>query len=195
MAREAVAAAEEQRLAAVRAAEEAKERVKLAGLPPSPIPEPIAHDPAALTRTLQAELARVGCNPGAVDGRWGTQAKEALAKFARLIEVSLTVDEPTPEALKALKEQRPICSLTCGAGEIENNGRCVAKKVNRKSDHQAERAKKGTQETGKSSGECASLRAVIIPQPPSFLAIIPRPGGKHFEGWQSHCYARRRSRE
>jgi hypothetical protein len=153
VAREAVAVAEEQRLAAVRAAEEAKERVKLAGLPPSPNSEPIAHDPAALARTLQAELARVGCNPGAVDGRWGAQAKEALAKFARLIQVSLTVDEPTPEALNALKEQkRPICSATCGAGEIETNGKCVAKKVHRKSDHQAERAKNGTQETGKSSG-------------------------------------------
>jgi hypothetical protein len=48
-----------------------------------------------------------------MDGRWGKQAKEALTKFAHLTKASLAVDEPTPEALQALIEQKkPICSPT-----------------------------------------------------------------------------------
>ena len=121
VARKAAADAEEQRLAALKAAEETQERLKTAGLPPSPLSQQIARDPEALARMLQAELARVGCNPGAVDGRWGKQAKVALAKFAHLTRASLTVDEPTPEALQALIEQKKtICSPTCGSGEIRS---------------------------------------------------------------------------
>src|SRR4029450_98981 len=155
MARKAAADAEEQRLAPLKAAEETQERLKTAGLLPSPRVQQLARDPEALSRMLQAELTRVGCNPGAMDGRWGKQAKEALAKFAHLTKASLAVDEPTPEALQALIEQKkPICSPTCGSGEKEINGRCVIKKVNQKSDQQADRAKKGgSQDKAKSSGE------------------------------------------
>jgi len=109
-AREVATAAEQQRLAAVKAAEEAKEAVKTAGLP-SPISEQVGKDPLALTRALQAELKRVGCDPGAVDGPWGKQAKEALAKFAQLAKVSLTVEEPTQDALQAVASNRGrICA-------------------------------------------------------------------------------------
>ena len=66
MAREAAASAEQQRLVAVKAADEAKQHAKTAGLSPSLLPNRVARDPADLTRTLQAELKRVGCDPGAV---------------------------------------------------------------------------------------------------------------------------------
>jgi hypothetical protein len=59
VARKAAADAEEQRLAALKAAEETQERLKTAGLPPSPLSQQIARDPEALARTLQAELARL----------------------------------------------------------------------------------------------------------------------------------------
>src|SRR5262245_11657780 len=71
-AREAATAAEQQRLAAVKAAEEANERAKTAPLP-SPISGQSSKDALALARALQAELKRVGCDPGPVDGQWGAK--------------------------------------------------------------------------------------------------------------------------
>src|SRR5262245_16510763 len=120
MAREAAAAAEQERLAAVKAAEEAKERVKIAGLPPA-ISEQVNKDPLALARALQTELKRVGCDPGAVNGQWGKEAKEALANFAQLARVSLTVEEPTQGALQAVASKRGrICAANVkSVGEAE----------------------------------------------------------------------------
>jgi hypothetical protein len=121
MAREAATVAEQQRLAAVKAAEEAKERVKTTGLA-SPIPEHIAREPEALTRKLKSELARVGCNPGAVDGTWGKQAKEALAKFSQLTKYSLSVDEPTQEALRAVASSKSrICGVRPDQAQTKTN--------------------------------------------------------------------------
>jgi hypothetical protein len=110
-------------LAAVKAAEEAKERVKTAGLP-SPMSEQVDKDPLALTRALQAELKHVGCDPGAVDGQWGKQAKEALANFAQLAKVSLTVEEPTQDALQAVA----ICAANVkSVGEAEAKRRAAVR--------------------------------------------------------------------
>src|SRR5262249_14235744 len=39
---------------------------------------------AKRARALQTELKRVGCDPGAVDGRWGEKAKAALGQFINL---------------------------------------------------------------------------------------------------------------
>ena len=38
---------------------------------------------SALVKLVQIELKRVGCDPGAIDGRWGRKGKSALAAFAR----------------------------------------------------------------------------------------------------------------
>jgi uncharacterized caspase-like protein len=84
-------------------------------------------DTATLSRSLQTELKRVGCDPGAVDGAWGTKAKEALREFGRTAKVTLPAEEPTEEALKAVAAQKGrICVLKCGANERERGGRCVA---------------------------------------------------------------------
>jgi hypothetical protein len=126
VARKAAADAEEQRLAALKAAEETQERLKTAGLPPSPLSQQIARDPEALARTRQAELARVGCDPGAVDGRWGAKAIEALRQFSRHAKVSLSVDEPTEDALRAIAAiKHPVCILKCVAHQKVSGGRCV----------------------------------------------------------------------
>ena len=126
VARKAAAEAEEQRLAALKAAEETQERLKTVGLPPSPLSPQIARDPEALARVLQVELARVGCNPGAVDGRWGAKAIEALRQFSRHAKVSLPVDEPTEDALRAIAAiKHPVCILKCAAHQKVSGGRCV----------------------------------------------------------------------
>jgi hypothetical protein len=68
----------------------------------SPAPAP----PPALARLLQTELQRVGCNPGAIDGVWGDQGEAALERFARHAKLDIHTDEPTLEALEAVKGQR-----------------------------------------------------------------------------------------
>jgi uncharacterized caspase-like protein len=97
-------------------------RVAAATPPPSSSPEP------PLPRLIQAELERVGCNPGDIDGVWGDKAKAALARFARYAKLDIPAGAPTPAALEALKgRQGRICPLQCGAGTVEKNGACVAR--------------------------------------------------------------------
>jgi uncharacterized caspase-like protein len=84
-------------------------------------------DPLALTRSLQAELKRVGCDPGAIDGVWGVGAREALAEFIRLAKLSLPA-EPSAAALDAVSSHKKrVCPLRCEADERMVDGRCVAK--------------------------------------------------------------------
>ena len=80
-----------------------------------------------IVRSLQSELRRVGCDPGAVDGIWATKSQEALQLFNRHAGTSLDVEAATVAALDAVKAQRGrICPLVCGAGQQEQGGRCVA---------------------------------------------------------------------
>jgi len=74
--------------AATRKAEEevlkATEQQKIASLPQGPkveLTEDPVRDPTALVRSLQAELKRIGCDPGAIGGHWSTKAKVALRDF------------------------------------------------------------------------------------------------------------------
>jgi hypothetical protein len=87
-------------------------------------PEP---EHMALARQLQAELARVGCDPGEVDGHWGAKARNALRAFAKSTQTTIDVEEPSRTALKAVADQTArVCSLSCPSGESGVNGRCVA---------------------------------------------------------------------
>jgi Caspase domain len=91
------------------------------------VPAPVSKDPRALARALQTELKRVGCDPGAIDGQWGHKAEEALGEFARRTKISLS-SEASQEALQAVAgQQNRVCPLLCGSGEIERDGKCVAK--------------------------------------------------------------------
>jgi hypothetical protein len=81
----------------------------------------------ALARAVQAELDRVGCDPGPIDGNWGAKAKQALSRFARQKQLELAIDKPTQAALQALAGQSGrICTRGCRANETEVGGRCVA---------------------------------------------------------------------
>jgi hypothetical protein len=104
--------------------EEAKLRLAAAVPPPASAPAPAP----PLAQQLQAELQRVGCSPGAVDGGWSGKAKAALGRFARHAKLTIPTGEPTLAALEALKAQEGrICPLECGPGTVEKDGRCVAK--------------------------------------------------------------------
>jgi hypothetical protein len=81
----------------------------------------------AITRNLQTELRRVGCDPGAVDGIWSPQSRDAVSLFNRHAGMDLDIEAATVSALDAVKSQRGrICPLVCGAGRQEQGGRCVA---------------------------------------------------------------------
>jgi uncharacterized caspase-like protein len=126
LAREATKAAGEQRLAALKAAEEARSRARMASLPVGAIE--LTAEASAMARLIQAELRRVGCDPGDADGTWGLKARNALQQFASATKLSLTVETPTEAALHALKEKSGrVCVLTCGPSERESGGKCVAK--------------------------------------------------------------------
>jgi Caspase domain/Putative peptidoglycan binding domain len=130
LAREEARKAEEQRLAAINATEEAKARAKQAGLAADiddkRSPPELAKDPPALTRALQRELKRVGCYPGEADGTWAPKTKEALVQFARLAKLELATDVPSAAALQAvIDRQARVCPLICGPGERNVNGKCA----------------------------------------------------------------------
>jgi len=111
---------------------EAAGRSRVASLPPPPAPAPApaapASSPQALARALQSELKRVGCDPGSLDGTWGSKSEQALEKFARLSKLAVPTGEPSEAALQGVAGQMGrICPLDCDRGEVESNGTCVAK--------------------------------------------------------------------
>ena len=125
-------AQEARRIAEAEEARKAAASTKLASLPVETAQPLVSGTPAvdktALARALQKELTRVGCDPGAVDGKWGGKAKDALNNFAQRAKSTIPKDEPSEEALGAVTSQKGrICPLQCGANQSEVNGQCVTK--------------------------------------------------------------------
>lgn len=94
---------------------------------PAANPPSFAGDRVELVRSLQTELQRVGCDPGAVDGRWQSKTKGALTQFARLAKVELQngkAERCRARCGEGHKER--VCPLDCGPGKVEKEGNCVA---------------------------------------------------------------------
>jgi uncharacterized caspase-like protein len=124
---ERVKAAEEAKAATeVKAAAEKKAKEeKLAALTP---PADKSDQPASvdLPRSLQAELRRVGCNTGAVDGNWNVAAQKALDLFNKHAGMKLDVKVASVDALDAVKSKSArICPLICDHGFRADGERCV----------------------------------------------------------------------
>ena len=60
-------------------------------------------DDVALTRAIQAQLVRIGCTPGAEDGKWGQGVRRALERVNALTGQSLKIGAPAAETLLVLK--------------------------------------------------------------------------------------------
>jgi Caspase domain len=89
-------------------------------------------DPTTLTVRLQSHLKRVGCDPGDIDGNWGTKARAALRSFAENAKLALPVDAPTEAAFTAVaSKQERVCSLSCDDDEVLSDGECVRKSKSR----------------------------------------------------------------
>jgi Caspase domain len=134
-------------------------------VPPSaPVAPPV--DPEALTRAIQAELKRVGCDPGSVDGKWGGKVKSALGQFSRLRKVSLPTDDPTPAALQAIANQKGrVCSLECDDDEVEADGKCVPKRPEAKARSETKSRSSSSNSPG-SPGSSARQRPAASASPP-----------------------------
>jgi uncharacterized membrane protein len=93
--------------------------------PPPPPPVAPAPDPRELARAVQAELSRVGCDPGGVDGVWGPGSQRALQEYNRHARSSY--DGPTVAALEQLRQSASrTCPLSCKPGFKVDGDRCVA---------------------------------------------------------------------
>jgi uncharacterized caspase-like protein len=150
------AEAERQRLALL-ATEEVRKRAEAAANAPRPAPSTYSSDHAEIVRAVQRELKRVGCYPGAIDGKWGAGGKEALRQFTRLAKIDLQTDDASEAALSAIVRQKArICPLVCGPAEVNKGGQCVAK--------QSVRAPKGDSTT---SGGSAQPKEASPKQPSS----------------------------
>ncbi len=73
----------------------------------APAPKVVTRE---ITRQIQAELNRVGCNLGRADGLWGAKSSRALSKFSKHAKVRLATLQPTHNLLDKLREyDKRIC--------------------------------------------------------------------------------------
>jgi uncharacterized caspase-like protein len=115
--------------AKVKAEEEAKadaekkaKEEKLAALTP-PAVQPTPPD---LVRSLQAELRRVGCGTGPVDGNWSTASQQSLDLFNKYAGLKLDVTVANVDALEAVKGKTiRVCPLVCAHGFRADGEQCT----------------------------------------------------------------------
>ncbi len=119
IAQDQAAAAEQKRLA-VEAPAPAKEKaINLAALPP-------ATAPADVTRSVQAELRRVGCLTGAADGDWNAASQRSLTQFNRYAGTKLDAKAASVDTLDAVKSKSArVCPVVCQHGFEADGDRCV----------------------------------------------------------------------
>ena len=124
-AREAKLAADQKAKDEKLANEQKAKEEKLAALTP---PADKSDQPALvdLPRALQAELRRVGCNTGAVDGNWNAAAQRSLDLFNKHTGMKLDVKTASADALDAVKGKTTrVCPLVCDHGFRADGDRCA----------------------------------------------------------------------
>jgi len=93
---------------------------------PMPHPHQPETSPLALARALQAELRRVGCDPGSISGDWDAYSVSAMRQFARLSGADVPTDTPTEAGLNAVASRVDnVCPTVCGPSEVKISGQCV----------------------------------------------------------------------
>ncbi len=80
-----------------------------------------------LTKSLQIELGRLGCDPGPADGIWGKKSFEAYERFSESVTANeianLELDLEMLRNMQALQES--VCSRVCSDDETRRDGECV----------------------------------------------------------------------
>jgi uncharacterized caspase-like protein len=89
-------------------------------LGPMPRPEEIAV-------LLQAQLKRVGCDPGDTSGIWGEESRRALDLFNRSAGTTFDTKAANLDALEAVRgKSTRVCPLVCGPRYRTEGDRCIA---------------------------------------------------------------------
>jgi uncharacterized caspase-like protein len=113
------AAAEQKRVAVETAAPDKGKGVNLAALDAGP-------PPAEITKSVQAELRRVGCLTGAADGDWNTASQRSLTLFNRYAGTRLDAKVASVDTLDAIKlKPSRVCPLLCEHGFKADGERCA----------------------------------------------------------------------
>jgi hypothetical protein len=85
--------------------------------------QPVSQD---IPRLLQAELKRVGCKTGDVDGEWNGSARRALSSFNENAGTKFDVKFASIDALDAVRARTGrVCPLDCERGYRASGDRCV----------------------------------------------------------------------
>ena len=108
--------------------DEADERQQAAALTPTGQSERASPLLAqfVLTRKLQGELKRVGCDPGNIDGDWNAASRRALENFNKHTGSKLDVRFASLDALGVIRSKRSrICPLACDRGSRVQGNLCV----------------------------------------------------------------------
>ena len=70
--------------------------------------------PDALAQLVQENLLRLGCDPGAADGLWGSKSERALSEFTQRSGSFQNARRPSEELLDFLRSvDEPVCRSQC----------------------------------------------------------------------------------
>lgn len=104
--------------------EQQKPAQQVALLPDASVakPEPSRSD---VTRSVQAELRRVGCLTDSVDGEWTSASRRSLELFNKYVGTKLDVKVASLDALDAIKTKPArVCPLICDRGYKAEGDHC-----------------------------------------------------------------------
>ncbi|MGJ4925931.1 caspase family protein [Bradyrhizobium sp. HKCCYLS2038] len=104
------------------------DRMKSAAIDPSvaKATDQASRSTTDLARSLQAQLKRVGCYTGAVNGDWDSASQKALGLFNRHAGTQLDVKLASVEAEDFVKERpRHTCPLSCAPGYRAESDGCA----------------------------------------------------------------------
>ncbi len=80
---------------------------------------------ADVTKSVQAELRRVGCLSGAADGDWNSSSQRSLSQFNRYAGTKLDAKLASVDTLDAIKQKTTrVCPLVCEHGFKADGDRC-----------------------------------------------------------------------
>jgi uncharacterized caspase-like protein len=155
--------------------------------PPAAVPvAPVAADVLDIGRKLQRELLRVGCGIGGIeiDGTWGTASREALRSFNERTRSIAVLDQPTPEALEAVRNHKDrVCPTGCEPGTELRGTACVAiPKPLERSRHASRPSERERSQRAQRSLEPGRADA---PRPgsPSYANVPIVPNNRNGESW------------
>ena len=81
---------------------------------------------ADVTKSVQAELRRVGCLTGSADGNWNSSSQRSLTQFNRYAGTRLDTKVASVDTLDTIKlKSSRVCPLVCEHGFQADGDRCI----------------------------------------------------------------------